>query len=156
MRVVQKISWQFSVDRENIHKDTGAGSREWPLCHGSGVTSSHASAISDYLGKSVLVVRFPHWVNSIFSIFTLSENRIRWATLRNEEKKYWSFKTEKAFKTFSHHRIDLWKVKVEVLFCRVVWPLATCTSHNHEYRVGFLTCSQFLFFPVYFCTSDFS
>lgn len=68
---------------------------------------------------------FSSLTNFIFSIFTRSENHIRWATRRNEEKKYWSFKTQKAFKTFSHHRIDLWKVKVEVLLYRVVRPLAT-------------------------------
>ena len=128
IRVFYSKEKKTKSTKKQFSRETGAGS----LCNGSGVTSSHASAISDYLGKSVLVVRFPHWVNSIFFIFTLLENHIRWATLRNEEKKYWSFETEKAFKTFSHHRIDLWKVKVAVLFCRVfgLWPLALHITAN--------------------------
>ena len=62
-----------------------------------------------------LVARFPHRVNSIFFILTLTVNLTRWTTHRDEETKYWSFETQKTFKTFSHHRIDIWKVKVEML-----------------------------------------
>ena len=41
---------------------TRGGGSEGMTAHGCRVTSSHASAMSDYLGKSVLVIRFPHWL----------------------------------------------------------------------------------------------
>lgn len=112
--------------------------------NGHHVTSSHASAVVDYSGKSFQLSVFFIWVHSIFPIITVSKNYIQWSLRRNEKKKHRSFKTQKATKTFSHHRIDLWKVKSEcyvVEFGRSFWSLVLPHRVNIKFSFwNFISC----------------